>query len=194
MTGMAAHSVVAIDEAAANEIAGLNSRLSEAERSEQRYRMLAARARDIMLFFRTDGTILEANSAALSAYGYSREELLTLSIRELRSPETWVDITAQIQRAEAGPFQFESMNRRKDGSCFPVEANWSYIDSDGERVILSVVRDITERRNHEQEVRQVTEHLALAQQVAGIGTFEWNIQTGHNYWTPQLDSAPSCCG
>ena len=61
----------------------------EAQEALRRYELLAAEARDIMLFVRRrDGRILEANLAAESAYGYSRDALLRLTIHDLRDSET----------------------------------------------------------------------------------------------------------
>ena len=53
----------------------------------RRYELLAGNSRDIILFMRLDdGRILEANEAAVQEYGYSREEFLSLTIRDIRDP------------------------------------------------------------------------------------------------------------
>jgi PAS domain S-box-containing protein len=65
---------------------------------------------------------------------------------------------------------------------------------DGERAsrhavrLVGTVQDVTTRKQKEQDFRESEERLRLAQQVARIGTFEWNIQTGVNRWTPELEA------
>ncbi len=60
---------------------------AQAEALLDRYRLLSERAHDIILFVRPDGAIVEANVTAERAYGYSREELLTKNIRDLRAEQ-----------------------------------------------------------------------------------------------------------
>jgi PAS domain S-box-containing protein len=119
------------------------------------YRILAEKSLDTMLFFRTrDGQIFLANPAALEMYGYSQDEILSKTIHQIRAPRTRDVIEEQLARATSGSFRFETVHTRKDGSEFPVEATWSCSEIDGEEVILSVARDITERRRVEDALRQ----------------------------------------
>ena len=108
------------------------------EEELRRYRLLAEQARDIMLFVRyADGRILEANVAAEKAYGYSKEELLALSISQLRAPETSPSVRDQMAAASEKGILFETLHRRADGSVFPVEvSSQGTTDIDGERVLL----------------------------------------------------------
>jgi PAS domain S-box-containing protein len=121
-----------------------------AEEALRRYKLLAEYARDIILFVDRDGRIVEANNAALQAYGYEREELLALSIYDLRAGETAALIPDQLAQADAGGILFESIHRRKDGSTFPVEVSSQGTTIGNRRVLLSIVRDITERKRAEQ--------------------------------------------
>jgi PAS domain S-box-containing protein len=135
----------------------------QAEEALRRFELLASHTRDIVLFMRRDdGSILEANAAAHCAYGYSREEMLSLSIRDLRAPDTRPLTEAQMGIADARGLLFETVHQRKDGSTFPVEVSSSGATIDGTRTLISVVRDITERRRAEDALREANLQLAEA--------------------------------
>lgn len=123
----------------------------EAEERLQLYRLLATHARDIVLLLTPEGQVLEANLAALHSYGYTRAELLALNIRDLRAPETTGELAAQLAQAKAGGVLFETVHRRKDGTTFPVEVSSQGADVGGRRVLVSIIRDISERKRAEAE-------------------------------------------
>ncbi|MHB1005576.1 MAG: sensor histidine kinase [Chloroflexota bacterium] len=136
-----------------------NGTRPEGEQPEP-YRLLFEHARDIILFVRlSDGHILQANEAAARAYGYSREDLLTLSVQDLRAPETNQLTRSQMDQADSEGLLFESLHRRRDGSTFPVEVNSQGTSINGERVLLSIVRDITERKRLEAERERLLAEL-----------------------------------
>lgn len=139
----------------------------EATELLSRYRLLFAEARDIMLFVRAeDGRIMEANSAAEAAYGYSRAELLRLDIHGLRIDDRRAS-AEQMKAAAAGGVLFETEHRRKDGSRFPVEvSSRGIIAFDGSTLLLSVIRDITDRKLTEHELAQAGERLERTVQTA----------------------------
>jgi two-component system CheB/CheR fusion protein len=124
------------------------------ERLLDRYRLLAQHARDIVLFIRPDGRIVEANDAAVAAYGYDHGTLLTLTIFELRAPSTAPQIGDQMTLADGLGLTFETLHRRSDGTLFPVEVSSRGADVGGERLLLSLIRDITDRKLAEAALRE----------------------------------------
>ena len=117
-----------------------------------RYRLLAEHSRDIILFVRrSDTRIVDANRAAVAAYGYSREELLQLTVPDLRVPEERDVVAKQIEGTDRGAVFYESRHRRKDGTSFPVEVTGQAADFGGERLLVSIVRDVSDRKRAEQE-------------------------------------------
>jgi PAS domain S-box-containing protein len=126
--------------------------LQAATSALRRSELVFAHSRDIILFIRReDGHILDANAAAEQAYGYSYAELLALSIQDLRAPDTQVMTGDQLVRADSEGILFETVHRRKDGSTFPVEVNSQGATIGDERTLISVIRDITERKQAEAE-------------------------------------------
>jgi PAS domain S-box-containing protein/putative nucleotidyltransferase with HDIG domain len=152
--------------------------VSERHRTQElllRYRLLFAEARDIMMFVRaSDGRILEANAAAEKAYGRTRRELLQLAIRDLRATDPGPGLEAQVRAAAAGGgILFETDHRRNDGTAFSVEvSSRGILALGGETLLLSVVRDVTARKQTEGELAQTTARLERTVQaaVAALGT------------------------
>jgi PAS domain S-box-containing protein len=129
--------------------------VTEYRRAEQlldRYRLLSQHTRDIVLFVRQDGHIAEANDAAVAAYGYDREQLLAMTVLVLRDSATIGQVSAQMSQADGTGAMFETRHRRRDGSTFPVEVSSRGADVGGERLLLSIVRDITERKRADEVV------------------------------------------
>jgi len=121
----------------------------------QRYKVLAEYSRDIILFMEADsGRILEANIAAEKAYGYRRNELLNLGIHDLRGPEKRDLIEKQMVEANRNGILFETVHKRKDGSIFPVEVSSRGETIGGVRTLISIVRDITERKQAENQISE----------------------------------------
>jgi PAS domain S-box-containing protein len=140
-----------------------------------RYHLFSEQARDIVLFIRQNGQIIEANQAAVAAYGYDHETLLTMSIYDLRAPATSSLIAPQMMQADQSGILFETVHRRKDGSTFPVEVSSTGADIGGERLLLSIIRDITERKRIE-EMRQQLAAIVESSDDAIIGkTLEGTI-------------------
>jgi PAS domain S-box-containing protein len=104
------------------------------------------------------GKFLEVNDTLCSRLGYSREELLTMSVNEIVS-EAHLQKMAGIgqQIAKAGFYTFYAEHRRKDGSVFPVEITSHRFTFSGKEIIMAAARDITERKRAEEALRDSEE-------------------------------------
>ncbi|HXX19292.1 MAG TPA: PAS domain S-box protein [Candidatus Acidoferrum sp.] len=126
---------------------------------EERYRLLFEKANDGLFVFRVNregapGKFLEANAVACRMLEYSREELLKLSpidFQDAPVPDPYYFIR---QAVEKGQIVYERQVRTKSGAKLPVEISATAFELRGEPAILSVVRDISERKLAEAELRR----------------------------------------
>jgi formate hydrogenlyase transcriptional activator len=114
---------------------------------------------DAILVTRPNGGIVEANSQAQAMFGYTREELLALTVEAL-IPERFRDAHPEHRAAYHSQPRVRPMGiglelyaRRKDGAQFPVDIMLSPVETAEGRVILSVVRDITPRKKAQEALR-----------------------------------------
>jgi PAS domain S-box-containing protein len=135
-----------------------------------RYRMLSQYSNDIVMFVHPDGRILDANDRAVAAYGYDRAALLALTIAELRAPDSRPLIAKQLEEARtSGAIRFDTTHRRRDGSEFPVEVSTRACDVGGRTLLVSIVRDITERRDADLRLRDSEESFRTTLRSIGDG-------------------------
>ncbi len=128
--------------------------ISERKQAETEFRgVVQACADGFWMFTVPDGRIVEVNPAYCAMTGYSREELLDMSVFDIVEKFTREQIEANIDSIRSGqPFRGESRHRRKDGTSIDVEVSSRYMEARG-GVIITFVRDITERKEVEREVR-----------------------------------------
>lgn len=117
----------------------------------QRYEYLTKFANDIILLVDMPGNIVEANDRAAQVYGFTRDELLRLNIKDLLTPASlpiFSDRLKSIQEQDG--WVFESMHRRKDGSSFPVEVSSRLVQLGDHQYFWAITRDISERKEAEE--------------------------------------------
>ncbi len=150
----------------------------EREQQALRYRLLMDRTQDLILFMRMDGQIVEANAAAVATYGYDHETLRRLNIRDLRDATTTPAVPGQMATANSDGILFETRHRRADGTSFPVEVSSIGADLDGERLLISVIRDCTVRYEAKQKLEESEQLLDRAMVAGGMFAFTWVIESG----------------
>ena len=130
-------------------------------KSEGQFRVLVEQAADAFFLHDAHGKFLEVNRRACESLGYSREELLTMSVSDVAdmSEEAAKSIWDQLQ-AGLTP-TVNDHHRRKDGIRFPVELRIGSFDADGEKLFLGLARDITERVRAQNALLEREEQLRL---------------------------------
>ncbi len=105
-----------------------------------------------------NGKILDVNAEYSTMSGYSKSELLEMSIPDFEARESEGDTTEHIRKIiEKGNDRFESTHRRKNGSCFDVEVSTTYLPKIDQ--LVSFIRDITKRKHAEAAYRKSEEQF-----------------------------------
>jgi PAS domain S-box-containing protein len=142
---------------------------------EERYRALVNSASDAFYLHDLDERILDVNEKACQSLGYSREELLKMSVPDIDRDLDLASAQAICKQIQPGqPFTAYGHHRRKDGSTFPVEVMVGTVEIGGQRLFLALARDITDReraqaalRESEARFREILENVAVG--MAQIG-------------------------
>ena len=132
------------------------------QESEQRFRYLVESAADAFLVFNSEGRLIDINQRACEMLGYTCQELLQLSVWDIRADQTeptWLQLWENL--VPGVPITVERLYKRKDGSTFPVENRIGLIELKGERCLVSITRDITERKHTEQMLLNQMRDLAV---------------------------------
>lgn len=128
--------------------------------SEKKFRMLFDNASDAIFIHNLEGRFLEVNRLACERLGYSKEELLQMGSAELDSPEYAARIPEQLEELrQHGRVVFETALVGRDGTVIPVEMSSRMIDFSGAPAILSIARDISKRKQAEEEIRHLNAEL-----------------------------------
>lgn len=138
------------------------------ELTSRRYELLREHTEDVLLFIARDGRIVEANRAAEKTYGFTRAELLQTTIADLRHESTRTDLRDRLAEAFERGVRFETFHRRKDGSAFPVEVASRAAKVGGDELLLSVIRDVTERRELHAKLLEADRVWTFGMMAAGI--------------------------
>jgi PAS domain S-box-containing protein len=138
------------------------------EQMEARSHTILRTAQDGFWAVDRQGRILDANEAACELSGYSREELLTMTVPQIEAKESPEEVQAHIQRGiAAGQDRFETRHRRKNGAIIDVEVSTRYVDLQGGR-FFSFMRDISARKRTEQEHDRLHKEVESARQQPAV--------------------------
>ena len=150
-------------------------RIEEAvKKSEERYRALFEQANDGIILSDENDRILDANQHMCNMLGYTREDLLTMRISDLHTPDIRVPerLVVQDEFKLHGGNPFESIDIHKDGTEIPVEVTTSRLTDE---LFLSIVRNITERKQVEQALQESEEKYRTILETMEEGYYEVDL-------------------
>jgi PAS domain S-box-containing protein len=133
--------------------------ITERRKAEEKHRTILKTALDGFWMVDLKGKMLDFNDSYCNMVGYTREELLKMSIMDLEAIESPEDILRRIKTiVEQGHARFESRHKRKDGRIIDVEVSTNYLEV-GEGQIFVFVRDITGRKQAEERINHLNRTL-----------------------------------
>ncbi len=134
------------------ELAELRQQMAEQQESEERLRSIFENANDAIFIHDMGKVFLEVNQTACERLGYSRKELLRMAPRDISVP------IAEDQAEKETAFA-ERKHKRKNGTIFPVEISSRTVQYAGKSAVLSIARDITERKWVEDALQKAYDEL-----------------------------------
>jgi len=154
--------------------------------NEEKFRTIFNSSSDAIFIHDTSGRFLEVNDVACERLGYTRDELLEMTLMDIDTPEAARIAPEHIRHLhQEGFISFEGAHQRKDGQQFPVEITSRLIGYEGETWILSTVRDITERKQAEKELQRYQYLLDKSQEIAHLGSWEVDVPSGRLAWSDE---------
>jgi PAS domain S-box-containing protein len=170
---------------------GVNTDIEDRRRAEQELRRSEARkaaildsALDCIVTIDHQGCITEFNPAAERTFGYRRDELVGQPLADVIVPPALRERHRQGFARYLATGETRVLGRRiemtavrSDGSAFPTELAITRIPLDGPPSFTGYLRDITERKRAEEELRRSEAFLAEAQQLSRVGSFSWRVST-----------------
>jgi len=140
--------------------------ITERKAREHEYQIIIHTAKDGFWQSDMQGRFLDVNDSYCHLTGYSRDELLNMTITDIEAIENLEETAKRIQRIkEVGSDSFETRHRCKDGKIVDVEISVNYLPIGPGRMVV-FIRDITERKRAEKALRETEELFRVAQEMS----------------------------
>jgi PAS domain S-box-containing protein len=163
-------------------------------RSEERWGRLAEQAADAIFVHDLEGRFVDVNRQACESLGYTREELLSMSVADVEAGYEQGSLQKLWRQIASGqPRTLEGVHRRKDGSTFPVEIRVGVFQAEERPLMLALVRDISGRREAEERIRETeARYRTLVEQIPAVTYIQEPIESDNpkaiTYMSPQYEA------
>ena len=156
--------------------------------SEDRFRSLVEHSVDAIFLHDQKGKFIDVNNRACESLGYTRAELLRMSVFDIEkgiSQEKLDQLWSVMQKNK--PVRLDGRHYRQDGTSFPVEINLGLFEKNNEKFILATVRDVSERRQREDALRESRQKLALHMEQTPLAVIGWDTDFRVTEWNPAAE-------
>jgi len=172
-------------------IQGILTDITERKKTEETMQFMQFsidRAADAAFWMGKDARFIYVNDAACRSLGYSRKELLKMSVHDIDPDfpaEVWPDHWKDVKKR--GSFSLESHHRTKKGRVFPVEVTVNYLEFGGKEYNCAFVKDITERKQAEEALRENEERFRTIVETAPGMLMISDTQGNNIYVSPNCE-------
>ncbi len=166
---LAAATTLGLWQANRSSMAALRERYArERQALTRHYEQMMKRARDFLFLLDDEQRIIDANEAAIAAYGYRLDEFRQMHAVDLRTSNARSRLAADWATMLATGIPFETIHRRKDGTEFPVEVVAGTFDIEGRTYQQAFVRDTSHRKRLEAELARLARVQSALRTAAGL--------------------------
>lgn len=159
--------------------------ITEQKQSEQQYETIVRTSMDGFWIMDIKGRFLDVNDTYCQLIGYTRDELLKMKISDIEAKEVSVETKQHINQViEKGYDRFETKHRCKDGRIIDVDISVTHSGGRDRRLVV-FARDITERKQMEEELRESENRMNKSQEIAHLGSWELDLMNNRLTWSDE---------
>ncbi len=148
-------------------IAYISAREAKLRESEEKFRSLFEQSNDVIFIHELDGRLIDVNERVVELLGYRKEEILKIPVPKLFLADEYPKFLKAFDEINKRGFvHFESALLRKNGERVFVDVNSRIVEFGGQRVVQMIIRDITERKKAEEDLRERLKELETFHRVA----------------------------
>jgi len=156
--------------------------------SEIKYRVLFETAQNAIFLSDESGKFIDVNQKACKSLGYSKEELLRLTNRDIDADQTGYKAFQKIRNEHEKTLTFEVYQKKKDGTTLPVEITGSSYIIGRQRIFLAIARDISERKQAEDALRESEDRFRTLIEFSPFGISIMKPDRSFEYFNPKFTS------
>lgn len=144
-------------------------------------------AADAIFIHDLKGNFIDCNNTACTRFEYSKDELARMNIRQINSPKYKMQIDERLQQIVFDGFKiYETEHQSRSGKVIDTEVNARVVEYSGQKAILGVARDISQRKQIERQMLVKDELLKMTSNIAKVGGWEFDPYTMAGNWTDEV--------